>query len=306
MAQPSGDTGGSGSTGQTTTRPETQRKLTPGEANFRRGAGIANLRCGDCFFFEAGTCRIVDVQNINPEDVCDQYEPDRRGKLTSGEAMGAGIVRAGNKNIVGPLRRVVPNVAIAEMYITRVAKDRQSGVKRWFSSASGVERDLYDERMSVDLFNDFVGRVESRDEVPPPFSSKAWNGGLPYLGVAHYLDLNGEGIAGPTEQIYIDGDYFKAKGTFSDSRLGAASYASIKRDIEEDLPHEFRVRVSIAFIDWKHEHEGFGTFTRRDMLDRCDMCERGLGEKIYKAGHLVHLALTRRPAYPKASIDLEE
>jgi hypothetical protein len=69
---------------------------------------------------------------------------------------------------------------------------------------------------------------------------------------------------------------------------------------------EERVRISIAFIDWAHEHEGTGEFTRKSLTDRCSLCADGHGEKVYKAGHLVHLALTRIPAYPTATIDLEE
>jgi len=193
-----------------------------------------------------------------------------------------------------------------ELIITKVAKDKQTGEKRWFARASGVERDLFDERMSKELFDDFIRRAEAKESVPEPFSSKAWNGGLPYLGVAHYLDLEGEGIAGPTTQIYTDGDYFKSKGTFENSELGDLCYDAIKKDIEDDIPHDQRIRISIAFIDWGHDHEGHGVFRRESLMDRCELCGKGIGEKIYKAGHLVHLALTRRPAYPQATIELEE
>jgi len=298
-----GNAAGSGNTGQTTVGGR-QRKLKPSEANFQKKAGIPGFRCGDCFYYEAQICRIVEGQKIQPDDTCDEFEPDRRGKLTSGGAGVPGIVK--DYSVIGPMRRVTTQIATHEMFITRVAKDRQTGVLRWFSKASGIERDLYDERMSVELFKDFVKRVESKEDAPTPFSSKAWAGGLPYLGVAHYLDLNGDGIAGDTERVWIDGDIFKAKGTFRKTAIGLASYKAIKNDFSENKPDEFRVRVSIAFIDWAHEHEGFGNFTRNDLIDRCDMCERGLGEKVYRAGHLVHLALTRRPAYPRASIALEE
>lgn len=312
-----GDAGGSGKTGQTTISDD-QRKLESSEVNFQRHKGIPGFRCGDCFFYENGQCRIVTIMTVSPDDLCDEFEPDRRGKLTSGNITAPGVIKpesgekkksmatAKSMSVIGPLRRVVPTIVVAEMYITRVAEDKQTGVRRWSASASGIERDLYDERMSVELFNDFIKRAESREAVPIPFASEAWSGGLPYLGVAHYLDMNGHGIAGDTKQIFTDGDYFKARGDFRNSPLGLASYTSIKKDIDTELPHDFRVRISIAFIDWLHEHEGYGMFTRNSMIDRCDMCERGLGEKVYKAGHLVHLALTRRPAYPKASISLED
>jgi hypothetical protein len=249
----------------------------------------------------------VDVAEVQPDDVCGEFEPDGRGKLNSGNAGTPGVVKS-SLAVTGLLRRVVPVVAVAQMYITRVSEDEQTGVKRWFSSASGLDRDLYDERMSVELFKDFIKRVKSRDEVPAPFSSKAWNGGLPYLSIAHYLDLDGFGIAGDTEQVFVDGNMFKARGDFRDTEIGNASYGAVKRDIDDDLPHEFRTRISIAFLDLAHEHEGFenGKFTRENMIDQCKMCSKGLGEKIYRAGHLVHFALTRRPAFTRASISNEE
>lgn len=210
---------------------------------------------------------------------------------------------------VGPLRRLVPVVRANKLLlITKVAEDKQTGVRRWFARASGIERDLYNERMSVVLFNDFINRVESRDEVPEPFSSKAWNGGLPYLGIAHYLDMGGLGIIGDTEQLYIDGDLLKARGTFKETPMALEAYKSIYDDIANNVPLEQRVRISIAFIDWAHNHEGKGggEFKRRTLSDRCDLCADGRGEKVYLAGQLVHLALTRIPAYTTATIELQE
>jgi hypothetical protein len=160
--------------------------------------------------------------------------------------------------------------------------------------------------MTIELFKDFIRRAESREPVPEQFSSEAWNGGLPYVGVAHYLDLNGFGIVGDTTQIYVDGAIFKARGTFRDTPMANAAFDAIKRDIAENVPNDQRIRVSIAFIDWSHKHEGHDVFNRKSLFDRCEMCSEGLGEKMYIAGHLVHLALTRRPAYIETEIALEE
>lgn len=207
---------------------------------------------------------------------------------------------------MGPLRRIVPVLRTKNLYITRVVKDRQTGERRWFAKASGTEVDLYNERMSLTLFDDFIRRAEAREPVPEPFSSKAWNGGLPYLGVAHYLDMGGKGIVGQTVQMWVDGSLFKAKGTFADSKIAKAAYEAIERDIKGNVPLEQRVRISIAFLDWEHDHKGAGTFKRKSLSDRCKLCADGVGGKVYKAGHLVHLALTRIPAYPSATIQLEE
>ena len=288
-----GDAGGSSKLGQTTLG-KTRKKLTPGEANFRQSAGLPNFRCGDCFFYEHGTCRVVAVEP-NANDICDNFEPNTRGGMTSTQTSGATIARTDAE----------PVLSIKHLLITKVAEDRQTGEKRWFAKASGTEWDLYNERMSVELFRDFIKRAERRDAVPEPFSSKAWVGGLPYLGVAHYLDQDGFGIIGRTKQLWVDGNTLKARGEFEKSPIAQAAYESIHADIKNNVPLEQRVRISIAFLDWQHEHEGFGSFSRKSLADRCELCSKGTGGKVYKAGHLVHLATTRIPAYPSASIELE-
>src|SRR3972149_2872250 len=293
---PEGRAGGSGQTGQTTYGKK-QKKLSPSEAGFRRGAGIPEFRCGDCFFFENGNCRGVSV-TPHPGDVCDEFEPNRRGHMTATEAPDVAVRRfdefgdyplayvqrrkfskeqreklaksghalpwggfpiencgdvgnavraigrakdrgqtiahikkwhgslgcktslpaewksmaAAEFAAIGPLRRVMPVLRTKSLLITKVAQDKQTGVRRWYAKASGVERDLYDERMSLDLFKDFIRRAEAREAVPEPFSSEARNGGLPSLGVAHYLDLGGAGIVGRTAQLWLVGNLLKARG----------------------------------------------------------------------------------------------
>ena len=291
-----------------------REKLSPEEAGFRQGQGLASYRCGECFFYEQGKCRIVKV-DPSYGDICNRFEPDRKGNMTATQSPQAQVRRGKKKSMAlnesvlagGPLRKTAQVVrADKHMLITKVARDKQTGVTRWVARASGIERDLYNERMSVVLFNDFINRAEAREEVPEPFSSKAWNGGLPYLGIAHYLDMDGLGIVGTTEQLFIDGDLLKAKGTFTDSPMAQAAYESIKVDIENNAPLEERVRISIAFIDWAHDHEGVGGFERKTLTDRCQLCADGRGEKVYLAGQLVHLALTRIPAYTTATIELEQ
>lgn len=263
-------------------------KQTKEEAAFQEGRGDLGWSCDGCKFYTAGVCEKVNVKP-KPDDLCKLFEPRLdEGKVSAAEA-------------------VVPGgIARVEMYITRVAKDPQTGLRRWFATDSGIDRDLYGERMSMPLFKDFIRRIENREEPPEPFKSRAWNGGLPYLGVAHYLDLNGEGIVGPTDQVWVDGDILKSRGTFAQTPLADAAYEAIRSDIEAKRPAPERVRISIAFIDWGHDHEGKGVFTRKSLLDRCSYCDAKAGDKVYKAGHLVHLALTRKPAYPDTTIALEE
>lgn len=276
--------------GQITMGPAT-RKLEPGEAGFWKDGGFPGLSCSDCRWFVQGECWQVNVKP-EPGDYCDEFQP----------ALVGGNVPSPS----GVTLNVMSSVAHEDLYITRVAKDPKTGVRRWFATSSGTKKDAYGEYMTVDLFQDFVRRITDREPAPKVFTSKAWDGGNPYLGVAHYLDLDGEAIVGDTERVYIDTDILKAKGTFRDTPLAQKAFESIKRDIERDTPPDERVRISIAFVDFAHDHRGVGTFIRKTLADHCDMCDKGVGEKVYRQGHLVHLALTRRPAYAETAIELEE
>jgi hypothetical protein len=276
--------GGSGTTGQTTTG-EATRKLTKPEAGYREDQGIAGLRCGECTYFEDGACQIVEGR-IDEDDVCDEFEPNTKdGSMTATQA---------TEERQRPLSTL-------EMWITRVSQDKR-GVRRWYATSSGVKKDLYGERMTTALFDDFVRRIDEGEEAPAPFISEAWNGGNPYLGVAHFLDLDGFGIVGPTERVWRDGKILKMKGKFEDTPIAEASFHAIQQDRIEKRADEQRVRVSIAFVDWGHNHGDGKDFTRKSLQDACMLCEAGVPDKEYTAGHLVHLALTRRPAYPETEI----
>lgn len=279
---------GSGKDAGQVTLGREQRKLTKGEAGFQERGGIPELRCGDCHFFTGEACRIVEGE-IDHDDVCNQFDP----ALEKGNVSSATVVAS----------EQLPHL---DMYVYRVSENPQTGVRRWFATASGTKVDKYNERMSVPLFKDFIKRAESREPAPEPFASKAWMGGLPYLGIAHYLDLDGYGIIGPTDRIWVDGDIFKAKGTFRNTPLANRVYDAIKADIERNVGQDERVRISIAFIDWEHEHEGRGVFRRKSLSHSCAMCQAAVGNKVYRRGQLVHLATTRRPAYEETEIALEE
>lgn len=284
-------------TGQISLGPAT-RKLSPGEAGFYHGGGIPGLSCGDCRYNVEETCFIVDTA-VMPGDYCDEFQPGfEKGHIPSPSGQ--------TLNVMSQQRGFYGAEVPCALYITRVAKDPKTGRKTWFATSSGTKVDAYGERMSVDLFRDFVRRIEGNEDVPEVFASVAWKGGNPYLGVAHYLDLDGYGIVGDTDKVYIDSTVLKARGSFRDTPLAEAAYLAIRRDIDQEIPVENRVRISIAFVDWGHEHLGQGTFERKALTDQCVLCDDGVGGKVYRRGHLVHLALTRRPAYPDTDILLEE
>ncbi len=274
--------------------PETLA-ITRESAVYRVQGGADGRRCGECRWYEAGICTrgIIGLTKVDYDDVCNEFRHNLvDGSMSHQEA-----------EVTMQTASLIRN---RELFINRVSRDPQTGVRRWYSTSSGVKKDLYGERMSKSLFRDFIKRIELRESPPEPFTSKAWAGGLPYLGVAHYLDLEGAGIAGKTVRVWPDGTFLKMKGTFEDNEIGNRAYDAIKADIKNNVPHDQRVRVSIAFVDYGHEHEGIGHFERKSLMDKCSYCEIGKGEKIYQKGQLVHLALTRQPAYPEADIQLEE
>ena len=76
------------------------------------------------------------------------------------------------------------------LYISKVSVEKSAGgVMHWRATASDTSPDLYQEKMSNELYDDFVKRVETKSPVPEPFDKvlgEDWKGGMPYLSVSHY------------------------------------------------------------------------------------------------------------------------
>lgn len=170
------------------------------------------------------------------------------------------------------------------------------GVMRWRAVNSDTEYDSYDERMSMELFNDFIGRIKSKEPVPSAFRSYVvsdyWSGGMPYLSISHYPDLNGIAVPGDVNEVFIDGEKLKAKGILFDNSLGRAVWKSLK---EDEKKTENKIRVSIGFLDLAHRHGDGELWERDNEYSLCPLCLQGIGNKVYVKGYLVHLALTRVP-----------
>lgn len=188
-----------------------------------------------------------------------------------------------------------------------------NGEMRWSAINSDTDWDLYGERMSLELYRGMLTKIKSNTPPPEQFAefvtSDYWKGGMPYLSIAHYQDGNGKAVPGDVRELFIDGKQLKAKGTLHDTKLGRAVWKSLKEDelnyknsIDTD-----RIRISIAFLDLAHKHGESGkVFHRNALTDLCPECQRGVGEKIYLDGYLVHLALTRVPVNPRTIMLPEE
>lgn len=211
-------------------------------------------------------------------------------------------------------------VAEFSMSITKASYDKFNSTPRhWRAVDSDIDSDLYDEKMSIELFQDFTDRINNDTPVPEEFKSviceESWCGGMPYLSIAHYkAGESAKNVPGKVEAIYIDGTRLKSKGVLDDTPLGRQVFDSLCEDAikrksgdQEHLP----VRISIGFLDLEHKHTASHggqefTFTRKALGQKCPLCEQGIGGKIYLKGQLVHLALTRVPVNPRTEMIAEK
>lgn len=204
--------------------------------------------------------------------------------------------------------------------IRKASFDPATGERRWRADASDVDADLYDDNMSLELFSDFIERAD-RNELPPEpirdhYTSSFWNGGTPYLSLSHYPDFDGSAVPGIVDAIFVDGKFFKAKGRTFDTPLGNAVWNSLKSDLEKKSQTNHNpVRISIAFLDYKHQHKDTGFIFERsfDSIDHmiCPECVQNVkdgkrGGKIFLRGLLIHLALTRVPVNQRTLMEVDK
>ena len=192
--------------------------------------------------------------------------------------------------------------------------DEATQEMRWRADTSDTETDSYDDNMTLGLFSDFLYRIETVEKPPEHFCSDYWSGGIPYLSISHYHDQNGKAVPGIVDAVYVDGNVLKAKGRYFDTPLGRACFKAVCESLHgtPDKP----VRVSIAFLDYKHEHKDSGViFERKTLDDSCDECLKEAlasildgkesGGKRYLSGHLIHFAHTRVPVNKRTLMEVD-
>lgn len=186
--------------------------------------------------------------------------------------------------------------------ITKASYDEKTGERRWMATTSDTEMDSRNQRMSIELFTDFIRKAKSGVALPVEFQSEYFKGGMPYVSVSHYPDFNGEGSVGETKELYIDGNRLKAKGTFYNTPLGIKAFEAIYKSIHDKEPEP--IRISIGFLDWKHRH-GDAMFNRKSLYDVCPICTKTKENVVFLSGQLIHLALTRVPVNQRTIIEAE-
>ena len=195
--------------------------------------------------------------------------------------------------------------------VKKAVFDEPTQEMRWRADTSDIDDDLYEDNMTLELFADFVDRIERKEMPPEEFCSDYWSGGEPYVSVSHYPDMNGEAVPGHSDKTYVDGKFLKARGKMMDTPLGRACFKALCKDLSEKSDAQDRVRVSIAFIDYKHQHKKTGyIFERKSLDDLCPECfvEMVKGEsagKRFLSGHLIHYALTRVPVNTRTVMEVE-
>lgn len=179
------------------------------------------------------------------------------------------------------------------------------GTRRFLAVVSDTGVDREGQRTSLELFADWIDRADGKKLpvkfLPPPEK--------PFLSVAHYRALDGYGVAGVVDKMYIDGDRFKVGGTFSDNKVGNALFDAVVADIAQQksgAASQPPIRISAGWYDLQHMHADGSIFTPKSATDRCEYCARnGDIGVIYQRGQLEHMAATRLPVNPRTEIGLE-
>ncbi len=190
--------------------------------------------------------------------------------------------------------------------------DKETGERRWRADTSNTDDDQRGDNMTQVLFESFLSRIEKKELPPEEFVSDFWTGGMPYLSLSHYPDMNGDAIPGDVNAVYVDGKYLKSKGLMNSSPLGDAAWKALIDDLQKIKAGEEindKIRMSIAFLDYKHKHKSNGYIFERSSSD--EFCPECLVELIrgespglsFLDGLLIHFAMTRVPMNVDTTID---
>jgi len=156
------------------------------------------------------------------------------------------------------------------MAISKISK--RQGVMQFETTASDTEWDSQDERLTLELFEDFIHRENTKkaelgDEYIPP-----------YLSISHF-----QMPIGDVNSIWIQGNRFKTRGIFYDDKYGRALFKAILQERAGIEEIENPIRVSIGFwpLDARKED----------------------GKIAYTQGEFDHEASTRVPVNVRATFD---
>jgi cation transport regulator ChaB len=170
-------------------------------------------------------------------------------------------------------------------HITKATLDE--GIMRWHGTVSKFSVDVQGDQITPEFIK-YAGNMVRKGHRPAP---------VVCLSHIDYGKPSDAWVVGDTDEIYVDGRVPKAKGTFRDTPLGKAAFASVRDDIQNDAPQNERSRFSMGFYD-----EG-SQIIKSFLPDG----QEAVGRRYHK-GWIKHLALTRVPVVKETSIQatLEE
>lgn len=200
----------------------------------------------------------------------------------------------GAKSSVGFIQNADAPPTEVEWRITK-ARTRDDGVMEWYATTTKFDRDVQRDKVTKAFYEEAIKRFKS-GTVDPPFFSVAHYGKCPECDKcgAKYRSLTdykcsecGEDrlIAGITTDIWIDGKQPKAKGYFYPTEVGKTMYLQIKSDIEKNLPHDEKIRISMGF----YPDPGDGTIVKSEGRD-------------FMKGWIEHFAGTRVPVVGETEV----
>jgi hypothetical protein len=246
------------------------------------------------------------------EKVYDASKKAGDDQETAARKAWAAVKSAGwHKNKDGEWVKSKSELSEFSLAIKKASVDPKTGERRWRADTSDIGEDSHGDSMSLELFSDFVRRIESNEQPPEEYRSEFWQGGEPYLSISHYPDLNGDAAPGISEKTYVDGAFLKARGRIFNNKLGDAAWNTIKYELEHKSEVRDPVRISIAFLDYEHQHKSTGTvYTRTENAPFCMECllaevNQRPNPKIYRKGHLIHYAMTRVPVNKRTIMEAD-
>lgn len=172
---------------------------------------------------------------------------------------------------------------LVSMYFTK-ASAGDDGVMRWSATVSKFEPDVQADEVTPAFYKYAIGQIDRGLRPAPVLCVSHIDHGKP----------SDVWVAGDTDKMYIDGKLPKARGVFRDTPLGKALFAAVRRDINENIPFEERVRISMGFFDQESE-------------PRVTKSEDGgeqQGRRFLK-GWVKHFAATRVPVVAETNLEAD-
>jgi len=181
-----------------------------------------------------------------------------------------------------------------EWRITK-ARIKDDGMMEWEATTTKFDRDIEGDKVTKAFYEEAIRRFKSKT-VPPPFASVAHYSlydcdcGYEFKSLTDYLcpKCGTERLsAGIATDIWIDGRQPKARGIFFPTALGRQLYQEVKSDIQNKIPHEDCIRISMGFYP-----------------DSDGVIKKSSNQRDFLRGWIEHFAFTRVPVVAETLVSV--